>query len=75
MSLSPRLARGPLENCSDCDGEVLRNYRRREGLGELWEVPLEINTIAEPMSPRGAGPGILSLALDTAARYAEEVRR
>ncbi|MGP5252661.1 hypothetical protein ACTXLT_09130 [Brachybacterium alimentarium] len=68
MSLSPRLARGPLENCPDCDGEVLRNYRRREGLGELWEVPLEINTIAEPMSPRRPGPGILTLALATTAQ-------
>lgn len=75
MSLSPRLARGPLENCSDCDGEVQRNVRRAKGLGELWEIPLDINTHDEPMSPRGAGPGILSLALDTAARYAGEVRR
>lgn len=62
------LARGPLDNCSDCNGKVQRNYRLREGLGELWEVPLEINTIDEPMSPRRPGPGILSLAIEAGAR-------
>ena len=68
LPIPTTLARGPLDNCSDCDGEVQRNYRLREGLGELWEVPLEINTIDEPLAPRRPGAGILTLAMQTTAQ-------
>lgn len=68
LPIPTTLARSPLENCGCCDGETLRNFRRREGLGELWEVPLEINTIDEPLAPRRPGAGILTLAMQTAAQ-------
>lgn len=60
----------PLDDCDDCLGAVQRWARHSEGLGELWETPLSVNTMAEPYSPRMPGPGLLSLAMDTAARTA-----
>lgn len=59
---------GALDNCPDCHGAVQRFARHSEGLGELWETPLSVNTIDQPYSPRLPGPGIFSLAMDTAAR-------
>lgn len=63
----------PLDDCWDCHGAVQRLARHSQGLGELWETPLAINTHQQPYSPRLPGPGILTLALDTAARYRREV--
>lgn len=61
-----------LDDCPDCHGAVQRHARHSEGLGELWETPLSINTHDQPYSPRGRGPGIFTLAMDT---YAQGVAR
>ncbi|MGP9582307.1 hypothetical protein [Brachybacterium sp. AOP35-5H-19] len=58
----------PLDDCPDCHGRVQRLARHSQGMGELWETPLSVNTHAEPYSPRLPGPGIFSLAMDTYAR-------
>lgn len=41
----------PLDDCPDCQGAVQRWARHSEGLGELWELPLSINTMARPYAP------------------------
>lgn len=61
----------PLDDCWDCFGNVQRHARHSRGLGELWEVPLEINVIDQPYSPRLPGPGVLTTAFEAAARYAK----
>lgn len=58
----------PLDDCPDCHGAVQRLARHRADLGTLEGTPLHINTHDNPYSPRLPGPGIFSLALDTAAR-------
>ncbi|MGO3289097.1 hypothetical protein [Brachybacterium sp.] len=58
----------PLDDCPDCHGRVQRLARHSQGMGELWETPLSINTHDQPYSPRLPGPGIFSLAMDTYAR-------
>lgn len=69
---TPNRARyGPaeaLDDCPDCHGSVQRFARHSEGLGELWETPLSVNTHDEPLSPRRPGAGILTLAMQTAAQ-------
>jgi hypothetical protein len=52
----------PLDDCPDCYGAVQRWARHAQGLGELWETPLDINVIDQPYSPRLPGPGFLSTA-------------
>lgn len=72
IPLGPREA---LDDCPDCGGRVQRLARHSQGLGELWEQPLTVNTHTEPYSRRLPGPGLLSLAMDTAARNRAGVNR
>lgn len=41
----------PLDDCPDCSGAVQRWARHSEDLGELWELPLSINTMTTPLAP------------------------
>lgn len=56
-----------LDDCPDCHGAVQRYARHHAHLGTLEGTPLHINTHDNPYSPRLPGPGIFTLALDTAA--------
>lgn len=56
----------PLDDCPDCYGAVQRWARHPQRLGTLEETPLSINTHAQPYSRRLPGPGIFTLAMDTA---------
>lgn len=56
----------PLDDCPDCYGAVQRWARHPRLLGTLDETPLHVNVIDQPYSRRLPGPGIFTLALDTA---------
>lgn len=65
----------PLDGCEcGCGGNVQRWARHRADLGTLDGTPLSINTHEQQMSPRLAGPGPISLALDTAITARERAR-
>lgn len=55
-----------LDDCPDCGGRVQRLARHSEGLGELWELPLSVNSLAP--DPRLRGPGFITLAFAARAQ-------